>query len=63
MKHDCVTDKQGRRACTCSNSKTRNGPGESAWDWIDAIPRGLDRALLLLVALAIVAAVIKFFHH
>lgn len=63
MKHDCITAEQGRRACTCANEKPCICPGGSAWDWIDAIPHSIDRALLALFALVIVAGFIKFFPH
>ena len=67
MKHDCITDMQGRCACTCSRLHTTNGdkssPTGSEWDWIDAIPRPIDRVLLILIALVIVAGFIKFFKN
>ena len=60
MKHDCITDQQGRLPCTCK-CDTR-APYGSPWDWIDDIAYYADRALLIACAAFIVAIAYRIFH-
>jgi len=61
VKHDCYTDQQGRRPCTCKCDA--RSPYGSPWDWIDDIAHYyLDRALLIACAAVIVAIAYRIFH-
>ena len=50
MKHDCHTDQQGRRSCTCSGLITKNSDNSSPnSETRDAVEVGMDFALFALV--------------
>ncbi len=60
MKHDCITNRQGRCTCTCERADIT--PHGSLWDWIDDIAYYVDRALLIVCAAVIVAIAYRIFH-
>ena len=66
MKHDCITNAQGRLPCSChlhDRNSSRSDPHSDPWGWIDDMRYLMDRALLIVTAIAIVAIAYRIFHH